>query len=166
MYFILEIVAKKLWLCILSCPLLPKLYCLFFSARLLLPGFLPGFHCPAFTAGLLLPVFPAAHFGADPLEGIVGGFFISVEDVGAAKDFRTFGNFTAATAIHLGDYADIMQTHVRLVQWINKNHYRIVGPVSEEFIISPLDINNASEHVTKIIIPVEKIEKNQSEPEE
>ena len=93
-------------------------------------------------------------------------FGISVEDVGAAKDFRTFGNFTAATAIHLGDYADIMQTHVRLVQWINKNHYRIAGPVSEEFIISPLDINNASEHVTKIIIPVEKIEKNQSEPEE
>ena len=93
-------------------------------------------------------------------------FGISVEDVGAAKDFRTFGNFTAATAIHLGDYADIMQTHVRLVQWINKNHYGIVGPVSEEFIISPLDINNASEHVTKIIIPVEKIEKNQSEQEE
>jgi DNA-binding transcriptional MerR regulator len=87
-------------------------------------------------------------------------FGISVEDVGSAKDFRTFGNFTAATAIHLGNYADIMQTHVRLVQWINKNQYKIVGPVSEEFIISPLDINNINEHVTKIIIPVEKIQKN------
>jgi effector-binding domain-containing protein len=90
-------------------------------------------------------------------------FGISVEDVGSAKDFRTFGNFTAATAIHLGNYADIMQTHVRLVQWINKNQYRIVGPVSEEFIISPLDINNINEHVTKIIIPVEKIQKNKNE---
>ena len=87
-------------------------------------------------------------------------FGISVENVGEAKEFRTFGNFTAATAIHLGNYADIIQTHVRLVQWINKNHYKIVGPVSEEFIISPLDINNANEHVTKIIIPVEKIQKN------
>ena len=87
-------------------------------------------------------------------------FGISVEDVGEAKEFRTFGNFTAATAIHLGNYADIMQTHVRLVQWINKNQYKIVGPVSEEFIISPLDINNINEHVTKIIIPVEKIQKN------
>ena len=93
-------------------------------------------------------------------------FGISVENVGEAKEFRTFGNFTAATAIHLGNYADIIQTHVRLVQWINKNHYKIVGPVSEEFIISPLDINNANEHVTKIIIPVEKVEKNQSEPEQ
>lgn len=87
-------------------------------------------------------------------------FGISVEDVGDAKDYRTFGDFTAATAIHLGNYADIIQTHVRLVQWINKNQYKIVGPVSEEFIISPLDINNVNEHVTKIIIPVEKIQKN------
>lgn len=93
-------------------------------------------------------------------------FGICVEDVGEAKEFRTFGNFTAATALHLGNYADIIQTHVRLVQWINKNHYKIVGPVSEEFIISPLDINNINEHVTKIIIPVEKIEKNPSEPEQ
>jgi len=93
-------------------------------------------------------------------------FGISVEDVGAAKDFRTFGDFTAATAIHLGNYADIIQTHVRLVQWINKNQYKIVGPVSEEFIISPLDINNNDEHVTKIIIPVEKIQKNKKEQEE
>lgn len=92
-------------------------------------------------------------------------FGISVEDVGEAKDFRTFGDFTAATAIHLGNYADIIQTHVRLVQWINKNHYKIVGPVSEEFIISPLDINNINEHVTKIIIPVEKIQKTKNEDE-
>jgi hypothetical protein len=35
--------------------------------------------------------------------------------------------------------------------------------VSEEFIISPLDINNINEHVTKIIIPVEKIQKNKNE---
>ena len=83
-------------------------------------------------------------------------FGISVEDVGEAKDYRTFGDFTAATLIHIGNYADIIQSHVRLVQWINQNHYKIVGPVSEEFIISPLDVNNVEEHVTKIINPVEK----------
>lgn len=83
-------------------------------------------------------------------------FGITVEDAGPAENHRTFGNFMAATAIHLGNYADIIQTHVRLVQWINQHHYKIVGPVSEEFIISPLDVNNVEEHVTKIIIPVEK----------
>ena len=87
-------------------------------------------------------------------------FGITVEDAGAAVSHRTFGGFTAAIAIHLGNYADIIQTHVRLVQWINQNHYKIVGPISEEFIISPLDITNAHEHVTKIIIPVEKLQQN------
>lgn len=85
-------------------------------------------------------------------------FGIEVEEVGAAAEYRTFGGFTAATVIHLGNYADIIQSHVRLVQWINQQHYKIAGPVSEEFIISPLDINNPGEHVTKIIIPISCIE--------
>lgn len=83
-------------------------------------------------------------------------FGITVETVGEKDCFRTFGNLTAATAIHVGNYADIIHTHIRLVQWINQNQYKIVGPVSEEFIISPLDINNIEEHVTKIIIPIQK----------
>lgn len=83
-------------------------------------------------------------------------FGITVETVDEKDCFRAFGSFTAATAIHVGNYADIIHTHIRLVQWINQNQYKIIGPVSEEFIISPLDINNIEEHVTKIIIPIEK----------
>ncbi|WP_313527956.1 MerR family transcriptional regulator [Anaerotignum sp.] len=83
-------------------------------------------------------------------------FGITVESVSEDDCFRPFGNFAAATAIHIGNYADIIHTHIRLVQWINQNQYKIIGPVSEEFIISPLDINNIEEHVTKIIIPIEK----------
>ena len=82
-------------------------------------------------------------------------FGIEVEEVGAAEEHRIFGGFQAATLLHVGNYAEIIQSHVRLVQWINQKHYRIAGPVSEEFIISPLDINNPEEHVTKVIIPVE-----------
>ncbi|KXL52485.1 multidrug-efflux transporter 1 regulator [Anaerotignum neopropionicum] len=83
-------------------------------------------------------------------------FGTTVDAIGDGECFRTFGNFTAATAIHVGNYADIIHTHIRLVQWINQNQYKIIGPISEEFIISPLDINNINEHVTKIIIPIEK----------
>lgn len=83
-------------------------------------------------------------------------FGITVDAKGKGDCFRNFGNFTAATAIHVGNYADIIHTHIRLVQWINQNQYKIIGPVSEEFIISPLDINNINEHVTKIIVPIEK----------
>ncbi len=80
---------------------------------------------------------------------------ITTKEVG--EHCREFGEFTAATAIHIGDYANIMQTHIRMIQWINQNQYKIVGNISEEFIISPLDVNNANEHVTKVIIPVKKI---------
>ena len=83
-------------------------------------------------------------------------FGITVDAVEEGNYFREFGNYTAATAIHVGNYADIIHTHIRLVQWINQNQYKVVGPVSEEFIISPLDINNIDEHVTKIIVPIEK----------
>lgn len=83
-------------------------------------------------------------------------FGITVEAVSDEDCFRTYGNFTAATAIHIGNYADIIHTHIKLVQWINQNQYTIIGPVTEEFIISPLDISNIAEHVTKIIIPIEK----------
>ncbi len=83
-------------------------------------------------------------------------FGITVDNQEEENCFRDFGNFTAATAIHTGNYADIIHTHIRLVQWINQNQYKVVGPVSEEFIISPLDINNIDEHVTKIIVPIEK----------
>ncbi|MDD4844020.1 MAG: MerR family transcriptional regulator [Anaerotignum sp.] len=83
-------------------------------------------------------------------------FGTTVDTKGNGDSFRTFGSFTAATAIHVGNYADIIHTHIRLVQWINQHQYKIIGPVSEEFIISPLDINNINEHVTKVIIPIEK----------
>lgn len=69
---------------------------------------------------------------------------------------RKFGGFTAATTLHIGDYSNIIQTHIEMIQHLNQNGYKINGNISEEFIISPFDVNNPDEHVTKIIIPIEK----------
>lgn len=69
---------------------------------------------------------------------------------------KKFGGFTAATTIHVGDYSNIINTHIKMIQYINKNGYNISGNISEEFIISPFDVNNPDEHVTKVIIPIEK----------
>lgn len=73
---------------------------------------------------------------------------------------RKYGNFTAATTTHIGNYANIINTHIKLIQWINKNGYEIAGKISEEFIISPLDVNNVDEHITKVIIPIVKSDKS------
>lgn len=69
---------------------------------------------------------------------------------------RPFGGFDAVTKVHVGSYRHIIVSHVRMVQWINQNDYEIAGPISEEFIVSPVDIDNEDEHITKIIIPVKK----------
>lgn len=70
---------------------------------------------------------------------------------------KKFGGFMAATTVHVGDYSNIINTHIKMIQYINKNGYNIKGNISEEFIISPFDVNNPNEHVTKIIIPIEKV---------
>lgn len=80
-------------------------------------------------------------------------FGIQVEDCDVDK-VREFGGFKAATAFHVGPYRDVIKTHIKVLQWINQNHYKIAGPVSEEFIISPVDVQNEKEHVTKIVVPV------------
>lgn len=84
-------------------------------------------------------------------------FSIQVHPVeGRSRDIHTFGKMTAATAVHPGDYDTIFKTYIALKRWIEEEEYEIAGPATEEFIISPIDINNQDEQVTKIIVPVKK----------
>lgn len=76
-------------------------------------------------------------------------------DSPAAKEF---GGFPAVTALHIGRNEDIIQTHIKAIKWLNQHGYTIAGPISEEYIISPVDIENEADHITKIIIPIEKPE--------
>lgn len=71
-------------------------------------------------------------------------------------NLRAWGDFEACTSYYIGKYENIMKRHIEMLKWININGYEVDGPVSEEFIISPLDVYNEDEHVTKIIIPVKK----------
>lgn len=84
-------------------------------------------------------------------------FGICIESPTKCDNCRKFGGFTAATTTHIGNYSNIINTHIKMIQWINKNGYKIAGNISEEFIISPLDVTNVDEHITKVIIPVTKI---------
>lgn len=84
-------------------------------------------------------------------------FGILVDKVSAdGDDFRVFGGFDAVTKIHVGKYSDVVNSHISMIQWINQNGYELAGPISEEFIVSPVDIDNEDEYITKIIMPVRK----------
>ncbi|NDO45404.1 MerR family transcriptional regulator [Clostridium sp. MD294] len=69
---------------------------------------------------------------------------------------KMFGGFTAVTALHIGRNEDIIQTHIKAIKWLNQNNYIIIGPISEEYIISPVDVSNEDDHITKVIIPIKK----------
>lgn len=70
-------------------------------------------------------------------------------------NYKTFGGFKAAVAYHPGSYSNIINAHLRVLQWIYKNNYHVCGNVTEEFIISPLDVIEEDKYLTRIIVPVE-----------
>lgn len=65
-----------------------------------------------------------------------------------------FGGFTAATLIHVGSYANMLESHIRLLHWIAQNDCEVDGHVTEQMLLSPMD--TAVHQVIKIIIPVRK----------
>lgn len=69
---------------------------------------------------------------------------------------KIWGNFKACTAFHCGKYSEIIQSHVSLIKYIHKNGFDVSGPISELFIVSPLDIKDENKYITKIIIPIKK----------
>lgn len=83
-------------------------------------------------------------------------FAVQIEKTDPAENIRKFGGFEAATMIHIGSYDDIPNSYIQVIKWINQNHYRICGPPTEEFILSPLDVNDETRRVTKIIIPISR----------
>lgn len=79
---------------------------------------------------------------------------IQVNEARNGPEFKTFGGFRAVTALHIGRNDEIIQTHVKAIKWLNQQGYRVSGPISEEYIVSPVDINNEEDHITKVIIPI------------
>jgi effector-binding domain-containing protein len=60
-----------------------------------------------------------------------------------------------ASVVHQGNFEDFTQGHAALLEWIDANGYRIVGPYREIYIKH--DKSNLSDTTTEIQIPVEKI---------
>jgi Predicted transcriptional regulators len=74
----------------------------------------------------------------------------NVEDV----EVKKFGGFLAANAIHVGEYSDIIHTYISLKRWIEEKSLVVNGPVTERFMLSPVDLPNTNSHIVKIIVPV------------
>lgn len=84
-------------------------------------------------------------------------FSVKIDDTANENAYiKELGGFLAATAIYMGTYERIIETYLSLLQWVNRNGYKAVGPTSEEFIIAPPESPNQQNQIIKIIIPLEK----------
>ena len=59
-----------------------------------------------------------------------------------------------AAVLHHGNFEEFTQGHAALLEWIDANGYRIVGPYREIYIKH--DKNNLADSITEIQFPVEK----------
>ena len=59
-----------------------------------------------------------------------------------------------AAVVHQGDFEEFTQGHAALLEWIDANGYKIVGPYREVYIKHEKD--NLSDTITEIQFPVEK----------
>ena len=78
-----------------------------------------------------------------------------------APFFKVSGGYQAVTTIHVGSHDSLIHSHVRAIRWINANGYEISGPISDQYIISPFDVTNKEDYVTKVLIPVTPIKDEQ-----
>lgn len=84
------------------------------------------------------------------------GIGIVVEEAPIRGQVRYFGGFTAVTSTHIGSYDTLVNTHLAMLRWIRQNGYALSGPVSDEFLISPIDALDQKNQVLRTIMPVEK----------
>lgn len=111
------------------------------------------------TAGPVFITFFTEMFGQFFVKHCDVEFALQVEQpLKKNSNVRPFGGFQAATALHWGAYGEIFKTYIALKRWIDEQDYEVCGCVTEEFYISPLDIRDESEHLTKIIVPVKKVQ--------
>ena len=80
---------------------------------------------------------------------------VRVNETRDRPECKQFGGFRAVTALHIGRNDEIIQTQARAIKWLNQQGYSVAGPISEEYIVSPMDIINEEDHITKVIIPIQ-----------
>lgn len=82
---------------------------------------------------------------------------LPIEETDTSRnDTRIFGGFLAAVTQHIGPYSTIINTHTELLRWITENDYVLDGPICEECLVSPFDLDLQSDYITKIIAPIRK----------
>lgn len=81
---------------------------------------------------------------------------IKLENI-KCKELKVIGDFNLASIIHIGHYKDSYNSYISLLEWIQQNNYKIIGPPMEIYLIDPCNVSDSNYYVTKIGFPIEQI---------
>jgi DNA-binding transcriptional MerR regulator len=94
------------------------------------------------------------------------------QNSGCCDQVVLFPDYWGASIIHIGSYDSMEDSYCRLLDNIEKEHLKLLGPPIEQYIINCMHIIDSSQFVTKIIFPLNqdslkhefmKLEHNQNE---
>ena len=75
---------------------------------------------------------------------------------GRTKVYELPGIEQAAFIVYKSPYDNISEAHSFIMNWVEKNGYRITGLDREHYLTSPYDTQDPAEYVTEIQFPIEK----------
>ncbi len=67
---------------------------------------------------------------------------------------RYFGDFKAASIVHIGKYSDIHLSYSKAIRWCQENKINLEGTAIEKYLIEPWSTNNEQNYVTEIFLPI------------
>jgi DNA-binding transcriptional MerR regulator len=103
------------------------------------------------------PCFALWHQGAEILENEVAEAAVPIDRRLPGTDMvkvYELPQVQVAAVVHHGEFENFTQCHGTLLEWIEANGYRIVGPYREIYVQH--DRSNMSESATEIQYPIEK----------
>ncbi len=79
---------------------------------------------------------------------------MAVEDSPSFPFYKKVQSYRAVCTLHRGSLSGLINTYAKAIKWLNARNMQINGAITEEFLISPTDVNDEGDYLTKIIIPV------------
>ncbi|QIB68771.1 MerR family transcriptional regulator [Aminipila butyrica] len=103
---------------------------------------------------------PVLLFYRDYKERIEGTFneldiYVPIYDeITHSDSILDFGGFKAVSLVHIGTYADIHLSYLKLIHWCHENKILPLGSSIEKYLIDPWSTNDEQKYVTEIVLPI------------
>ncbi|TQK63952.1 effector-binding domain-containing protein [Brevibacillus sp. AG162] len=107
------------------------------------------------STGTHMTIFHQSYSDYDPDDSDIEVCLpVNVEYNQGAYHTRIIEGGLFMSTIFIGSYDSIGNAYIALMKWAKQNHYSIIGPTVERYYKDGREIDNQSEYITEICIPI------------